>query len=70
MFALNVYWRHQQVAGGVLMECEIVTLSWSVPLLLRWMVASIINQESRLALLDMLHAMKTKLDPGVAAEWR
>ena len=34
LWRLNAYWRYQQVAGGVLMECEIVTLSRSVPLLL------------------------------------
>ena len=70
LWRLNAYWRYQQVAGGVLMECEIVTLSRSVPFLLRWMVSPIINRESRSALLDMLQAMQTKLDPGVAADWR
>ena len=61
LWRLNAYWRYQQVAGGVLMEYEIVTLSRSVPLLLRWMVAPIINRESRSAQLDLLHAMRTKL---------
>jgi len=31
----NAYWRYEQVAEGVLVECESVTLSRAVPLLLR-----------------------------------
>ncbi len=64
LWRLNVYWRYEQVAAGVLMECEVVTLSRSIPILVRWMVAPIITRESRAALLDMLQAMRIKLDPG------
>ena len=46
------------------MEYEILTLSRSVPLLLRWMVTPIINRESRRAQTDRLRAMQTKLNPG------
>lgn len=61
LWRLNIYWRYQQVDGGVLMEYEILTLSRGVPLLLRWMLTPIINGESRRAQLDMLQAMRTKL---------
>ena len=67
LWRLNVYWRYEQVAGGVLMESEVVTLSRSVPLLMRWMVAPIVTRESRAALVDMLQAMRIKLDPGAPA---
>ena len=70
LWRLNIYWRYQQVDAGVLMDYEILTLSRSVPLLLRWMVAPIINRESRRAQTDMLRAMQTKLNPGAAADWR
>ena len=70
LWRLNVYWRYQEVAGGVLMECEIVTLSRSIPFLMRWMVAPIVNREGRAAMLNMLNAMRTRLDPGPAAEAR
>ena len=70
LWRLNAYWRYQEVAGGVLMECEIVTLSRSVPFLLRWMVAPIVNREGRSALRNMLDAMRTKLDPLAAADGR
>ena len=44
-------------------------LSRSIPFLLRWMVAPIINRESRSALLDMLQAMKTKLEVPASVPW-
>ena len=56
----------QQTDAGVLMDYEILTVSRSVPFLLRWMVTPIINRESRRAQLDMLQAMRTKL-PVLAA---
>ena len=68
LWRLNVYWRYEEVAGGVLMECEVVTLSRSIPLLMRWMVAPIVAREARAALVDMLESMRTKLDPGLPAD--
>ena len=68
LWRLNVYWRYQEVAEGVLMECEIVTLSRSIPFLMRWMVAPIVNREGRAAMLNMLRSMRTRLDPGPVAD--
>ncbi len=68
LWRLNVYWRYEEVAGGVLMECEVVTLSRSIPLLMRWMVAPIVTREARAALVDMLQSMRTKLDPGLPVD--
>ena len=65
LWRLNVYWRYEEVAGGVLMECEVLTLSRSIPLLMRWMVAPIVTREARAALVDMLESMQAKLDPGL-----
>ena len=68
LWRLNAYWRYEEVAGGVLMECEVVTLSRSIPLLMRWMVAPIVAREARSALADMLESMRAKLDPGLPAD--
>ena len=68
LWRLNVYWRYEEVAGGVLMECEVVTLSRSIPFLMRWMVTPIVNREGRAAMLNMLQAMRTKLAPRAAAD--
>ena len=58
---LNLYWRYVQVDGGVLVECEALTLSRSIPLLTRWFVSPIINRESRSVLSDTLHAVTEHL---------
>ena len=68
LWRLNVYWRYEEVAGGVLMECEVVTLSRSIPFLMRWMLAPIVTREARAALVDMLRSMQVKLDPGLPAD--
>ena len=68
LWRLNVYWRYEEVAGGVLMECEVLTLSRSIPFLMRWMVAPIVTREARAALVDMLESMQAKLDPGLPAD--
>ncbi len=68
LWRLNVYWRYEEVAGGVLMECEVVTLSRSIPLLMRWMVAPIVTREARAALADVLQSMREQLDPGPPAD--
>ena len=68
LWRLNVYWRYEEVAGGVLMECEVVTLSRSIPFLMRWMLAPIVTREARAALVDMLRSMQVKLDPGPPAD--
>jgi len=43
----NAYWRYQQVAGGVLVECESITLSRTVPLLIRPVAGPIVNHVAR-----------------------
>ncbi len=68
LWRLNVYWRYEEVAGGVLMECEVVTLSRSIPLLMRWMLTPIVTREARAALVDVLRSMQVQLDPGPPAD--
>ena len=43
----NAYWRYEQVEGGVLVECESVTLSRPVPLMLRPIAAPLVNHVAR-----------------------
>ncbi len=68
LWRLNVYWRYEEVAGGVLMECEVVTLSRSIPLMMRWMVSPIVTREARAAMVDMLQSMQGALDPGLPVD--
>lgn len=43
----NAYWRYEQVDEGVLVECESITLSRTVPLLLRPVAGPIVNHVAR-----------------------
>ena len=38
LWRLNAYWRYEQMNGGVLIECESVSLSRDVPFVLGWFV--------------------------------
>ena len=43
----NAYWRYEQVERGVLVECESITLSRSVPLLLRPVAGPLVSHVAR-----------------------
>ena len=75
LWRLNAYWRYQAVDGGVIVECESVSLSRGVPPVLGWMVRPIINRAARAALSDTLTSMARVLPerapfdaPGVRAD--
>ena len=61
LWRMNSYWRYQQVPGGVLVECESMTLSRSIPSLLEFMVRPIINQVARESMHRTLQSMKTRI---------
>ena len=68
LWRMNIYWRYQQVDGGVLVECEALTLSRGIPLLTRWFLSPIINRESRSAISDTLQAVAKHLGSGGRAD--
>lgn len=43
LWKLNAYWRYEAASGGVIAECESITLSRSVPSLLRVIASPLIN---------------------------
>jgi hypothetical protein len=57
----NAYWRYEEVEGGVLVECESVSLSRSVPLLVRPIVNPIANRLARESLRGTLATLRTML---------
>ncbi len=57
LWRLNAYWRFEQVGDGVLIECESVTLSRSVPLLVRPLVGPIANRIARESLERTLRSL-------------
>ena len=57
LWRLNSYWRYRQVDAGVIVECESLSLSRSIPRLLRWMAAPLINRAARDILARTLASM-------------
>jgi len=61
LWRLNAYWRFEQIGDGVLIECESVTLSRSVPLLVRPLVGPIANRIARESLERTLRSLRAYL---------
>lgn len=61
LWRLNAYWRFEQSNDGVLIECESVSLSRSVPFLLRPLVGPIANRIARESLERTLRSLRAFL---------
>jgi hypothetical protein len=61
LWRLNAYWRFEQTDGGVLIECESVSLSRSVPMLLRPFVSGTVERIARESLQKTLTSLKAEL---------
>ena len=57
LWRMNLFWRYEQVDGGVLVECEQLTLSRGIPALARFFLAPIINGAPRDALEKTLRSI-------------
>ena len=67
LWRLNAYWRYEAVDGGVLVECESISLSRSVPLLLRPFISGVAEGVARESLERTLRGLRQALaspDPG------
>ncbi len=47
LWRLNSYWRYQEVDGGVIVECESVSLSRGIPRAVRWLVGPFVRSVPR-----------------------
>ena len=61
LWRLHSYWRYGEVDGGVVVECESITLSRSIPFLARPFVGPIVNGVARESLDRTLSAMRMRL---------
>ena len=61
LWRLHSYWRYGEVDGGVVVECESITLSRSIPFLARPFVGPIVNGVARESLDRTLSAMRSRL---------
>ncbi len=60
LWRMSSYWRYQQVDGGVLVECESLTLSRGVPVILLPFVKSIITGVARESMQRTLSSMRDR----------
>jgi putative flippase GtrA len=61
LWRMNSYWRYQQVPGGVIVECESLTLSRSIPFFLEYLVRPIINRVARESMHRTLESMRARM---------
>lgn len=47
LWRLNAYWRYEEVAGGVVAECESLSLSRDVPSVVRYLVNPLVESTAR-----------------------
>ena len=61
LWRLNAYWRYEAVNGGVLIECESISLSRDVPAVLKWFVGGMVEGVARDSLERTLASLKRAL---------
>lgn len=61
LWRLNSYWRYEQVKGGVLVECESISLSRTIPSFLAVMVRPIIDRIARESMERTLASMRDRI---------
>ncbi len=60
LWRLNSYWRYEQVPGGVIIECESISLSRDVPRVLSLLVRPIIGRIAKESMARTLAAMRER----------
>ena len=61
LWRLNAYWRYEQTKDGVVIECESVSLSRGVPMLLRPFITGTVERIARESLQKTLSSLRTEL---------
>jgi len=61
LWRMNSYWRYQEVKGGVLVECESMTLSRSIPNLLEYIIRPIIKSVARESMKRTLESLRNRM---------
>jgi putative flippase GtrA len=70
LWRLNAYWRFEQVNGGVVIECESVSLSRDVPTLLRPFVSGTVERIARESLEKTLINLRAELTRSLSGRAR
>ena len=61
LWRLNSYWRYQQVDGGVVVECESLSLSRGYPVIFKPIVAPIVRSIARKSMKRTLASLRQRL---------
>ncbi len=61
LWRMNSYWRYQEVKGGIIVECESITLSRAIPSLLEYMVQPIIKSVARESMRRTLESLRSRM---------
>ena len=61
LWRMNSYWRYQEVKGGVIVECESMTLSRSIPSVLEYMVRPMIGSIARESMRRTLDSLRARM---------
>jgi hypothetical protein len=68
LWRLNSYWSFQEVPGGLLIECEAVSLTRDIPGGLRWLAGPVVEEMPRESLEFTLQATRNGLAARPAKE--
>jgi hypothetical protein len=60
LWRLNAYWRYEQVPGGVIAECESITLSRDIPAVVRFMVRPLVERAARESMTRTLVSLRAR----------
>lgn len=62
LWGLNAYWRYQAVPGGVIAECESISLSRSLPFGVRAIAAPIVSSTARESMERTLESLRAMIE--------
>ncbi len=61
LWRINSYWRFLERDGGTYIECESISLTRTIPFMLRWLVGPFVNDVPREQLADLLQTTRAAL---------
>ncbi len=67
LWRLNSYWRYEKVRGGVIVECESISLSRSIPLVLEIAIRPLIDSTARESMQRTLGSLRGRMTHAVPA---
>jgi len=68
LWRMNSYWRYKKVSGGILIECESITLSRSIPFLLEGLTRPVINNVAGESMERTLRELRERMIKAVKSD--